>query len=376
VSARCIVVGAGVIGANVAFRLVQAGASVTIVDAEGPVAGTSATTFAWVGASAKGLWSYFAINAAGVAAHRRLRGEAGSAPWLRDPGCLQWYSDPAAQEALAERVEELRGVGYPAAPVSRPRAAALEPDAVLGEDVDGVALYPDEGFVFPPVMVAHLLGAARREGLVERYGERVVALDGPGGVALASGERLAADVVVLCCGRWIARLAEGIPMLPGTERGSPVVGLLVRTAPVAMRLERMLYADDTMIRPDGGGRLLLHADGHDLEVDPAAPPSPELADDLVATGARHLAVRGGLRVESAQVGIRALTEDYMPAVGWLPGTDHVYVCVTHSGVTLAALLGELVAAEVLDGADDPLLDPFRPSRFVGRPAPALKEADA
>ena len=47
----------------------------------------------------------------------------------------------------------------------------------------------------------------------------------------------------------------------------------------------------------------------------------------------------------AVVGLRALTADLLPAVGRL--SDRTYVAVTHSGITLAPALGELVAAEVL-----------------------------
>ena len=92
----------------------------------------------------------------------------------------------------------------------------------------------------------------------------------------------------------------------------------------------------------------------------------ELADDLLATALQHVRTEGGAVVEWAQTGIRALTEDFMPAVGWLPNADGVYVCVSHSGITLAAVLGELVAAEILRDADDPLLSDFRPSRFADR----------
>src|SRR5579872_3620587 len=92
-SKRCIVVGAGVIGAATSMRLAQAGARVTIVDAAGPATGTSATTFAWVGASPLGLWDYFDINVAGMAAHRRLRAELGGTPWYLAPGALVWFSD-------------------------------------------------------------------------------------------------------------------------------------------------------------------------------------------------------------------------------------------------------------------------------------------
>jgi len=39
--------------------------------------------------------------------------------------------------------------------------------------------------------------------------------------------------------------------------------------------------------------------------------------------------------------------------------------VTPSGVTLAPGVAELVAGELIDGAEAPLLAPFRPGRFAG-----------
>jgi len=48
-------------------------------------------------------------------------------------------------------------------------------------------------------------------------------------------------------------------------------------------------------------------------------------------------------------------------VGW--ARDGLYVVATHSGVTLAPALAELVASEVIDGADRAELARFRPGRF-------------
>jgi glycine/D-amino acid oxidase-like deaminating enzyme len=51
-------------------------------------------------------------------------------------------------------------------------------------------------------------------------------------------------------------------------------------------------------------------------------------------------------------------------VGWLPGAGGVYVAVTHSGVTLAAHLAGLIAAEIVTGTAAAELTPYRPSRFT------------
>jgi glycine/D-amino acid oxidase-like deaminating enzyme len=47
----------------------------------------------------------------------------------------------------------------------------------------------------------------------------------------------------------------------------------------------------------------------------------------------------------------------------MPHVEGYYLVVTHSGVTLAPLLGAAVADEVARGRQRPELAPFRPARF-------------
>ena len=51
VSGGLVVVGAGIVGASVAYHAARAGAVVTLVDAGRPGAGVTADSFAWIGAS-------------------------------------------------------------------------------------------------------------------------------------------------------------------------------------------------------------------------------------------------------------------------------------------------------------------------------------
>jgi glycine/D-amino acid oxidase-like deaminating enzyme len=58
--------------------------------------------------------------------------------------------------------------------------------------------------------------------------------------------------------------------------------------------------------------------------------------------------------------------DRLPIVGPVPGLDGLYLAVTHSGVTLAPVLGRLIADEIATGDQAWLLAPFRPARFAQR----------
>jgi glycine/D-amino acid oxidase-like deaminating enzyme len=368
---QAVVVGAGVIGSCIAFRLANRDTEVTLIDASLPGAG-SAGTFAWIGASSPALRDYFDLNASGLAAHRRLRLELGGNHWLIDTGCLSWSGDPALQARLEENLEALQALGYSAMPLQPTRALELEPDLHLPHSVETVIFYPDEGYVHLGPLIGQLHRAAQARGARILHQARVVEIETVGqrvrAIRLASGERFQTDVVILCCGSWteeVVKLAgDSLPMIAADANGSPAVGLMVLTRPQTGRISRVLLADEIMIRPDGAGRLLLRSDVHDQRVNVRSrmPPFPAAALDLVKQARARLA-SPTLQLESAHVALRALTADGLPAVGWLPRSEGVYVAVTHSGVTLAPLLGELVSGEVNSGEDDEQLRTFRPDRF-------------
>jgi glycine/D-amino acid oxidase-like deaminating enzyme len=70
-------------------------------------------------------------------------------------------------------------------------------------------------------------------------------------------------------------------------------------------------------------------------------------------------------LQQVQIGLRALPIDGLPVCGWIDSIDGLYAVVTHSGITLAPLLSQQVAGEILDGVEASALTPFRPSRFDG-----------
>jgi glycine/D-amino acid oxidase-like deaminating enzyme len=70
------------------------------------------------------------------------------------------------------------------------------------------------------------------------------------------------------------------------------------------------------------------------------------------------------RLEWLSLGFRPMPMDELPVVGALTATPDVHVAVTHSGVTLAPILGRWMSAEVLDASRIEALAPYRPERFA------------
>jgi glycine/D-amino acid oxidase-like deaminating enzyme len=85
----------------------------------------------------------------------------------------------------------------------------------------------------------------------------------------------------------------------------------------------------------------------------------------------------GVTLERLTLGFRPIPLDELPVVGAVPDLPNLYVVVTHSGVTLAPILGRYATQEILSGSRIEALAPFRPERFAARTArvaPALVHA--
>ncbi|AGP52345.1 hypothetical protein M271_03575 [Streptomyces rapamycinicus NRRL 5491] len=365
-----MVIGAGVVGAAVAAELAARGARVTVLEAAHPGAGTTANSFAWINSANKEPEPYFALNRAGIRAHYELAGDG--APWFFPAGNLEWAVTDRHKEVLAGRVARLTARDYPVEWITAERARELEPDLAGAPSHAVFAFFPEEAYTLPVPLLSRLLGAARDRGATVAGGARVTAIEhGPTGatVICSDGGRHPADTVVSCAGRWtqeVARLAGAhVPMADPDLAGSATVGFLATTAPAPARLSRVLTGPRLNVRPDGGGRLLLQALDLDATADPGKPYAPdgEIATAMLARLPEVLNGAEGTVVEKVRVGQRAMPGDGFTVAGFPATGVPFYVVATHSGITLAPLLGRLVAEE-LHGDESPLLKDFRPGRFT------------
>src|ERR1700674_886236 len=107
---KTIVIGAGVMGASVAYRLAQAGSAVTVLEATRVGGGTSGISFAWTHAHRKPPKPYHDLNVGGMKAHAALRDEFGATPWWHGGGSLEWEAQ-TNRATIAANVEALSAWG-------------------------------------------------------------------------------------------------------------------------------------------------------------------------------------------------------------------------------------------------------------------------
>ena len=367
---RVIVVGAGVLGAGLAWRLASQGQDVVLVERSGPAAGTTGGSFSWYNANAKRPEDYFRLNVAGMEAHAALRDELGEAPWYYEGGNIVWseggaWMDSAEiEEDLEHRVAELQRWDYPAKWITPAEAAELEPRVNFGDQVERLAYFPSEGWIDGPRFVAALVELAKQAGAelrfrcevtgVEKDGERVT------GVRFANGEVIHGDLVMNCAGPWADRLAA----LAGRKLPlAPTLGFIVRVSGVPEGIiGRVVHAPRVHMRPDGDGLVALHHSEADAAITAGEKPW-DWAREMIERFKHYVPEAKDVRLSRWTVATRPIPADGRTSAGLLPSLPGYGEIVTHSAITMGALLPKLVADEIITGQPDPLLANFRPERF-------------
>ncbi len=361
-----IVIGAGVLGTSVAYRLALAGAKVTVIEATRVGGGTSGISFAWTNSCNKSPRAYHDLNVAGMKAHAALKDEFGATPWWHAGGRVEWKAE-ADREEQRIKVRRLQDWDYPVEWIDRRQLLELEPDIHPASVGDApIAWYPNDGWLDPVVYAHAMMSAARRLGAQLRTQTKGAGLIVEGGsvkgVRTEAGEAVMADLVVNCTGRWSNdTVGETAPNLPL----APTVGFLAFTPPVPASIQRVVATPLCDFRPDGAGRLIVHRGPADTAVNPEITDRPglEQAVDIIERLIRILPGIAPVKPEATRVTYRPIPKDGLSAIGPVPNLDGYYLMVTHSGVTLSPALGMMAADEIMHGTERPELAQFRPARF-------------
>lgn len=371
-----VVIGAGILGASIAWRIGIRGFPVTLIDKAVPGSGASSHSFAWINASAKQPIGYHNLNRRSLEMWSRFASALaddgdGTGIGLRWGGKIAWETEPTAAARLVSQVRRLQAWGYPTRLISAAELAELEPALVVGP-VAAAEYSEDEGQVEPQLVVdACLRRLAERNATVYRN-TKVTGLERARdghivAVATAAGN-IACDAVVLAAGTDTTVLAAQAGVRIPQAR-SP--GVVIRTTPLPPLLQHVpvVYAPainagqgEIHIRQCADGSLMI---GEGDQESLAEDDSQEHADDLLARACHYLPELSGAKALPVPVGWRPMPQDGYPAMGVTPEAPNLYIALTHSGVTLAPVLSQLVAQEICDGIPaDAVLGPYRPQRFA------------
>jgi len=284
---------------------------------------------------------------------------------LHHTGWLEVFRTERARTSSLRTAELLRGHGYRVDELAGDELRRREP--AYRDEVVGALHYIDSGFANPARLVRGLVRHVRELGAELCFETEVDRLLREGarfiGVRLADGRTIEAKRLVLAAGAWTTRLARTIdvrvPMQPGK-------GYHVELRSTSHRPTTTCVLAETFVAVtplDGGLRLAgtVELSGLNLRM-------VQARLDMLRRGAAAY-VRGIDDAEAAGTwcGLRPMTGDGLPVVGWAPGVEGVFIATGHAmmGFLLGPLSGKLASEALLDGEMSVQAPAVFPSRFAG-----------
>jgi glycine/D-amino acid oxidase-like deaminating enzyme len=374
-SADVIVVGGGVTGTSIAWRLAQAGHRVLLLERRGICAGASGRNAGNTGVSSgmhmapRTVSALHAITSANLQLLKTLHDELDKDFELRLPGSMEVITTPEQMAHAREAVITKHDAGSDVELLDRETARSIMPS--LSPRILGATYSRDRGHLWPFALVTGMADAAARAGVEIRLGARVQRLarsrDRIIGVVV-DGETIHSADVVLATNAWTPQL---LPELPDGAL-IPARGQILVTQPLPPLLACPFGTnfDKEYGRQTPGGQIVCGGYRR-LDVDEGLGTYREDVTLSVLTGiARCLSdlfpvLRGKARVVRAWSGIMGFTADGLPLIGRYEPAPGLTIAAGFNGggFSWGAIVGKVIAG-LLSGQEPEFdITPFRPARF-------------
>lgn len=231
-SPDAIVIGGGIIGASIAWKLARAGLRVILADA-GSVGGEAS----WAGAGmlapggevvSREAWLDLALESMRLYPEfvEELQSNTGVRIDYRLCGGVEVAFDAEEWQALASRAERQRAMDIASSVIDRHALRELVP--LCDREYAGAIFYPDDALVDPRDIMRALKVACRAARVEIREGWRATSVHVSHGLVLVESDagRLHAPVAVLAAGAWATSIAISGASLPALPAAFPVKGML------------------------------------------------------------------------------------------------------------------------------------------------------
>jgi len=385
-----VIIGGGICGLGIGWRLAEQGADVTIVERD--EAGQAAT---WAAAGmlapqaeaehgeeallplaleSRTMWAAFAED---------LTKASGIDVDYRTEGTMVVSLDRDDREYLESRYDYFRTLGLDVEWLSGYAARQREPHlarAVSGAVYSALDHQVDNRLVATALRAAYLAaGGVLRENLA--VDEVLVSNNRVTGV-WAGDEEIAAEAIVLAAGAWSRNLA-GIPDA-ARPPVRPLKGQMVSVAmdPRNPLIEHVIWGPGNGIvpsiylAPKGDNRLIIGATVEEMGFDTDMTAGGLF--ELLRTAWEVLPGIYDLPIVESWAGLRPASRDDAPILGPTP-VDGLVLATGHhrNGILLAPVTASKITDFLLKGRLDPLLEPFlleRFSRAATPDMPAVAEA--
>ena len=369
---KVAIIGAGVIGLGIAWRLAAKGATVDVFDRGAAGSGASHAAAGMLAACCEAEPGEDALVALGRESQARwpafaaeLLQASGIDVELRTEGTLVVALTADDQARIHHHLAHQKKLGLPLEWISAAETRRREPH--LAGKLAGAVWSPEDHQVDNRKLAAGLRVAAEAAGATIHEHKPVKEISIAGGradgVVLADGVKVAADVVVLAAGAWSRTIGGLAPELRPPVR--PIKGqmLSLKMDAAAPLMTHVIWAPGVYMVPRRDGRLIVGATVEEKAFDTSLTAGGLLT--LLEAAWRTIPAIEELPIDEMWVGHRPGSRDDAPIVGPGPAQGLIYATGHHrNGILLAPVTIDAVAKLVLEGALDPAIRPFGIERFA------------
>ena len=362
------VIGAGVIGLMIAWRLARRGLSIAVFDRAGAGAGASLAATGMLAAAAEHESGAHDLLAFALESQRQwpafrsaLEAQAGHAIDYREGGTLVVALGRDEVERLRFRHDLHRRCGLATRWLGGTEVRAIEP--ALRPSVAAGLFCADDHQVDPKLSIAALRAAFQSAGgnLVEHCAVTSldVAAGSIAGVVTAAGH-CRAKAVVLAAGAWTPDVLPAGFVVP--VRPLKGQSLAVRATPDTGTLSHIVWTEQIHMAPKGDGRLIVGATVEERGFDDAITAGGLYA--LLEGARRALPAIEEMTVEAVWSGLRPSSIDDAPILG-ATGIAGLAIATGHhrNGYLLAPATALAIEALITDGEMPAVARPFGLDRF-------------
>ncbi len=381
-TADIVIIGAGVMGASIAFHLAQRKAGrILVIDRDHVGRGGSGRSSALI----RMHYSFPAEVQLALVSLRMFErwGElVGEATLFQKTGFVR-IVHPNEMDRLKLNVDMQQRLGVNVNLISGQDLQKLEPDWIVDE-VELAAHEPDSGFGDGAAVANDFLARARDQGVCYFPRTQTTAIrveDGRvRGVATDQGD-ICAPIAIAATGPWTRPLLQTIGCDLPIETEYHQVAIL-KNAPDMQGggCACIDSATQTYFRPDGQDKFLVGDFYGQRPVDPDNFPqraSDESLGEVIERACGRVPKLENAEVMRGVTGVYDMTPDSRPLLGEIPGISGLHVCAGFSGMgfKISPAIGLVMSELVLDGVAKTVdISPFRPQRFAeGKPIKAEYE---
>jgi glycine oxidase len=359
-----IVIGAGIVGCAVGYKLAARGAGVHLLDMRDVGQGATRASagvlcphieghdaaLLQLGTRSLAMYDEFVAHASHDA-RRSIE--------YRRTGTLEVALTDEEATRLAALASRHTSGGVEHQFLDARDARELEPQ--LSDRVRGALLVPSHGYVGVTDFTNALAAAAAAHGATMEKGVTVrqVASARNGVRVTTDKETLGADVVVVAAGSW----SSGIGLGPTHPPVKPIRGQLLQMEFAKPPASRVVWGSGCYLVPWENGSLLVGATVEDVGFDESS--TVEGVQGLLDCASELVPSTRNAKLHEVRVGLRPATSDDLPIVGPSSSVPGVFFATGHyrNGVLLAPFTAQVVADLVLEHRTAPELSLTRPRRF-------------